>query len=136
MTAALLITAALLNPAPTPTDLGPWAALAACESGYGADAWTAQNPYSTASGRFQFLDTTWQWVTADMGRPDLVDLGRAMHATPNDQLAAAEHLRTMPGGGLQHWECKGYGHPQPPHPAPAPPATKPQPWAYWPGAVL
>jgi len=138
MIAALTITAALLNPAPpTPDNLGPWEALAGCESGYAENAWTIQNPHSTASGRFQFLDTTWQWVTADMNRPDLTRLGRAMYATPADQLAAAEHLRTMPGGGLQHWECTGYGQ-TPKHPAPPVFHTTRQPelWAYWPATVL
>jgi len=67
---------------------------------------TIENPHSTASGLFQFLDTTWQWVTTDMGRPDLAAV-RAKDASVPDQLAAAIHLRDMPGGGISHWVC-GY----------------------------
>jgi len=41
---------------------GVLVAIRACESGggvYGRGSYTAQNPVSTASGAYQFLDTTW-----------------------------------------------------------------------------
>ena len=80
---------------------GPWAGLVACESGGQA---RVENPHSTASGTFQFLDTTWRWVVTDMGRADLVGL-RAKDASVADQFAAAIHLRDMAGGGISHWVC-------------------------------
>lgn len=130
MTATLLaLTIITGTTQPAPIDLGPWAGLVACESGPETpQAWTIQNPHSSASGRFQFLDTTWQMVTTHMGRPDLAALGRAMHATPADQLAAAEHLRTMPGGGLSHWVCGGYDHGTPTPTQNAPTTPPPLTW--------
>ena len=80
-----------------------WFGLIECESGWQP---TIENSKSTASGLFQFLDTTWRWVTEDMGRFDLA-AGRAKDASIADQYAAAVHLRDMPGGGISHWVC-GY----------------------------
>jgi len=119
----VLVVADITEPAPTPTappaapdpvrvpaqiignDFGAWNGIIACESGFNR---YAHNAHSTASGLFQFLDTTWRWVTTDMGRPDLVALpGGAVDASVADQYAAAEHLRLMPGGGISHWVC-GY----------------------------
>ena len=103
---ALLLTTRLLLAGPEwvdPAEFGPWAGVVECESsGYVR----IENPVSTASGLFQFLDTTWDWVTADAGRDDLT--GRpASEASVSDQYAMALHLRDMPGGGIGHWEC-GY----------------------------
>lgn len=65
-----------------------------CES---RDNYWAKNPRSSAAGGYQFLTSTWRWVT---GRSDT-----ALNATPAEQDAAAVRLATMPGGGLQHWVC-------------------------------
>lgn len=85
------------------TDFGAWNGIIDCESGGVANI---ENPTSTASGLWQFLDTTWSWVAEDAGRNDLVST-RAKDASVADQWAMAEHLRTMPGGGISHWVC-GY----------------------------
>ena len=82
-------------------DFGPWNGLVNCESGF--DPW-AHNAHSSASGLFQFLDTTWDWVAADAGRFDLVGL-EARQASVQDQYLMAVHLRDMPGGGIGHWVC-------------------------------
>lgn len=65
-----------------------------CES---RDDYQAKNPRSSAAGAYQFLTSTWRWVT---GRSDT-----ALNATPAEQDAAAVRLATMPGGGFQHWVC-------------------------------
>ena len=85
------------------TDFGAWNGIIDCESSGVANI---ENPTSTASGLWQFLDTTWSWVAEDAGRNDLVGT-RAKDASVADQWAMAEHLRTMPGGGISHWVC-GY----------------------------
>lgn len=85
------------------TDFGAWNGIIDCESGGVANI---ENPTSTASGLWQFLDTTWSWVAEDASRNDLVGT-RAKDASVADQWAMAEHLRTMPGGGISHWVC-GY----------------------------
>ena len=79
--------------------------IAACESGErrqdgravpGTLDWSAQNPNSTASGAFQFLDSTWHYVT---GRTD-----RAMDAPPEVQIAAFETLWAN-GAGASNWDA-------------------------------
>lgn len=91
------------HPTVDPADFGPWAGLIECESGGNV---TIENPHSTASGLFQFLDTTWRMTATHAGRFDLVTM-RAKDATVADQFAMAVHLRDMPGGGISHWVC-GY----------------------------
>lgn len=61
----------------------------------------AQNPVSTASGGFQFVDGTWRSVRnyADAGNH-----ARAMHATPEQQTIAAKRLRDTAGWG--QWVCQ------------------------------
>lgn len=46
-------------------------AVASCES-----AWepSAKNPGSSATGLFQFIDGTWEWVRAEMGRDGSLDV--------------------------------------------------------------
>ena len=100
---ASLVLSALLLAQPTPTDFGPWNGVIDCESGGVANI---ENPTSTASGLWQFLDTSWDWTAEHAGRWDLVGT-RAKDASVADQWAMAEHLRTMPGGGISHWLC-GY----------------------------
>lgn len=61
----------------------------------------AQNPVSSASGGFQFIDGTWRSVRsyADAGNH-----ARAMHATPEQQTIAAKRLRDTAGWG--QWVCQ------------------------------
>ena len=64
--------------------------IAQCESG---GSYTAKNPTSTASGKYQFLDSTWQAVGGT---------GRAMDAPPWEQDMRA--IRLFAGGaGAHHW---------------------------------
>ena len=68
--------------------------IAGCESGSGPNSpgsYTAQNPRSTASGRYQFLDSTWQGMDAAEG------YSRAADAPPAVQDAAARELLAEQG---------------------------------------
>lgn len=78
-----------------PTAAGPpggWGPVIACESG-GNPA--AQNPHSTASGLFQFLDTS--WIAYGGGRY----AQRAKDATPEQQLEIANLAYAQ--SGLSPW---------------------------------
>jgi hypothetical protein len=73
--------------------------IAACIRKYESGGnYTAQNPSSTASGAYQFLDTTWQAVT---GLP-----GRAMNYSPAQQDAAFWKLWNN-GRGASQWVTAG-----------------------------
>lgn len=95
--------------AATPQDLADAQAVAACESGHrqpdgtatpGTHRWDAHNPTSTASGAFQFLDSTWTWTLDTAGIPPLWDT--AADAPPIVQLAAFLHLWDN-RAGAPHW---------------------------------
>jgi hypothetical protein len=77
--------------------------IAGCESGsgpYSPGSYTAQNPRSSASGRYQFIDSTWQSLDA------AGDYERAVHAPPAVQDAAALELYRR--SGTAPWnESKG-----------------------------
>lgn len=69
-----------------------------CES---RDDYQAQNPASTASGRYQFINSTWQWVWEDLiGKPAPTE--RAKHADPVKQDRAFAVLWND-GQGASHW---------------------------------
>jgi len=93
--------------------------IAACESGarlsdgsarLGTHRWEAVNgdrgghpPRSTASGAFQFLDGTWEWVWRDLlGEP--APTPRAKQASPSDQLRAFLALWDDRRGS-SHWDA-------------------------------
>lgn len=79
---------------PAPRHVAP-GGIAACIRKYeSGDDYTAQNPSSTASGAYQFLDSTWQGVT---GLP-----GRAMNYPPATQDAAFWKLWNN-GRGASQW---------------------------------
>lgn len=77
--------------------------IAACESGQrrsgrpvvGTLSWTADNPRTTASGAFQFLNGTFQRLSASQG------YARAKHAPPHVQKAAFNELYRK--RGLRPW---------------------------------
>ena len=77
------------------TNHNPPGGIAACIRKYESGGnYQAQNPTSTASGAYQFLDTTWQAVT---GLP-----GRAMNYSPAQQDAAFYKLWDN-GRGANQW---------------------------------
>lgn len=91
------------------TVLGDARHVAACESGdrladgtaaAGTHRWTAENPDSSASGAFQFIDGTWTWTLEEAGIPPLWD--RARDAPPIVQVAAFVHLWDD-RAGASHW---------------------------------
>jgi uncharacterized coiled-coil protein SlyX len=73
--------------------LPPWRIIN-CESG---GSYTKKNPNSSASGRYQFIDSTWRAVT---GLP-----GSARDYPPSVQDEAARKLWNG-GKGASNWECK------------------------------
>lgn len=95
-----------------------WGPLISCESGGNA---RAQNPSSTASGLFQFLDTSW----AAYGGTKYA--ARAKDATPAQQYEIANHAYAV--SGLTPWTaskgCWGgkVSTNAPKHAAPAAPAA-------------
>lgn len=101
---------------------GGWGPIIDCESGGNP---TAQNPSSTASGLFQFLDSTWQSVGGS---------GRAKDAPASEQYMRAERLYaqsgTSPWNASRHcWQGRTGGPSQAaversaPAPRPAPKAA-------------
>lgn len=97
----------------TPAEASPdWGPIIACESGGNP---TAQNSSSSASGLFQFLDTTWQ---------ALGGVGRAKNASVSQQYAMANKQYGMTG--FKAWDASRscWGGKVPKHAAPAPAAPK------------
>lgn len=62
--------------------------IARCESG---GSYTAQNPSSSASGKYQFIDSTWRAYRGDSSA------ARAKDASPAEQEAAAQRLYAAQG---------------------------------------
>lgn len=86
------------TPQPTYNHVAP-GGIAACIRKYESGGnYRAQNPSSTASGAYQFLDSTWQSVT---GLP-----GRAMNYSPAQQDAAFWKLWNN-GRGASQWVTAG-----------------------------
>jgi len=86
------------TPQPTQNHVAP-GGIAACIRKYESGGnYRAQNPSSTASGAYQFLDSTWQAVT---GLP-----GRAMNYSPAQQDAAFYKLWNN-GRGASQWVTAG-----------------------------
>jgi muramidase (phage lysozyme) len=82
--------------------------IAACESGtrnpdgtaiIGTHDWTARNPYSSASGAFQFINSTWQDVSTRLN----VNTKEAALAPPHVQIAAFRDLHRRKG--LTPWNA-------------------------------
>lgn len=95
---------------------GGWGAIIECESG--GDP-RAQNPSSSASGLFQFIDSTWRGLGGS---------GSAKDASVDEQYRMAEKLYAQ--SGTSPWNASkscwaGKSVPEPPKPAPKPaPAPK------------
>jgi hypothetical protein len=88
------------------------AAIAACESGHRlpdgtaephTHDWAAQNSRSSASGAFQFIDGTWEWVWQEI-IGEQVPAPHAGDADPADQLRAFWAL-WRDGQGSRHWDA-------------------------------
>ena len=79
----------------TPADVPPILhRIAECESG---GDWTADNPRSTASGKWQWINSTWRSLDASEG------YSRAKHAPPHVQRAAAVEL--FEAAGTRPWNA-------------------------------
>lgn len=63
-------------------------------------------PISTASGLFHFLDSTWQWVNAEIGGEQYA---RAVYAPAHVQLTAFNWLYDD-GRGARHWLASASCH--------------------------
>lgn len=115
--------AANFEPAPVEVVLdGPAKKIADCESGIRLADGTAEpgsygtylyntsgpnmTPISSASGLFHFIDSTWQWVNAEIGGEQYA---RAVHAPEQVQLEAFEWLYAD-GAGASHWAASASCH--------------------------
>lgn len=67
------------------------------------NGYTAQNPRSTASGAYQFLDSTWKVASARAGYPGYT---KAKYAPPHVQDVVAYHT-AITLGGKSHWRGTG-----------------------------
>lgn len=67
-----------------------------------ANGYSAQNPYSSASGAYQFIDSTWRNVSGRAGHPGY---SRAKYAPPWVQDAVALWLYN--NGGRSAWNGTG-----------------------------
>lgn len=68
-----------------------------------AGTYTAQNPTSSASGAYQFVDGTWQHYASRLG----YTYSRALHAPPRVQ---DEVFRLAASESPLHWKGTGCGH--------------------------
>jgi hypothetical protein len=110
-------------PAPKPPSTGSWASTAdvwakwpawvqtfalcvAKHESWHAGLWTAQNPYSTASGFAQWLDGTWRSHSLAAG---LGGYSRAMYAPPRIQAAVFARAVTKFGPSAWSGTNCGYG---------------------------
>ena len=97
MAAAAWIVAALAPPPPPPTTLpAVLVAIRECESG---GSYAAENPTSTASGGFQYLDSSWR----SYGYAARYGVARASMASPAQQDEAA--LDTLARSGTTPWNA-------------------------------
>lgn len=62
----------------------------------------AQNPRSSASGLFQFVDGTWRTLSSRYGVPGY---SKARHAPAKVQIYVA--YKTVQDGGRSHWKGTG-----------------------------
>jgi hypothetical protein len=69
-----------------------------CESGWDA---TIKNRRSSAIGLWQFIRSTWDWVSGELGFPNYDEGGPL-----NPELATQAAAWLYYGYGPQHWECK------------------------------
>ena len=103
----LAVAVALVASACTPAQIAAWAAAHPRPGGFlacvrqhesGGD-YRAENPTSSASGAYQFLDSTWRTVSASAGHPS----GHAAYAAPWVQDAVAvwtvNHVGRSPWAG-------------------------------------
>lgn len=73
-------------------------AIAVCESGNNPNA---KNKYSSASGRFQFINSTWEWTAKSMWGDNWQEKDK-FDFQDNSELAW--YLYDY-GRGVNHWEC-------------------------------
>lgn len=73
-------------------------AIAVCESQNNPEA---KNPYSSATGRFQIIDSTWEWFGQKYWGDEFVKKDRK-DWEDNSELAWALYDY---GRGVSHWEC-------------------------------
>ncbi len=77
-----------------PSWVGEFALCVANHESMHAGLWTAQNPYSSASGAFQYIDSSWRSYSRSAG---LGGYARALYAPPSVQAAVFAHTVTEYG---------------------------------------
>ena len=89
-----------------PAWVGRFALCVANHESMNAGLWTAQNPYSSASGAFQFIDGSWRAYSRSAG---LGGYARAKHAPPVVQAQVFAHVVTEYGAYPWKGTHCGYG---------------------------
>ena len=89
-----------------PAWVGRFALCVANHESMHAGLWTAQNPYSSASGAFQFIDGSWRAYSKSAG---LGGYARAKHAPPVVQARVFAHVVTEYGAYPWKGTHCGYG---------------------------
>ena len=96
------VIAALQTPAEPPAHTPPGGFLACVRRHESGGNYQAENPVSTASGAYQFLDSTWRTMSARAGHSGY---GHAADAPPHIQDAVATH--TVNSGWSSAWNGTG-----------------------------
>ena len=96
------VIAALQTPAEPPAHTPPGGFLACVRRHESGGNYQAKNPSSTASGAYQFLDSTWRTMSARAGHSGW---GHAASAPPHIQDAVAIH--TVNSGWSSAWNGTG-----------------------------
>jgi hypothetical protein len=91
-----------LTPAPVPEHSPPGGFLACVRRHESGGNYQAKNPVSTASGAYQFLDSTWRTMSARAGHRGW---GSARYAPPWVQDAVAQY--TVDSGWSSAWNGTG-----------------------------
>lgn len=91
-----------LSPPPAPEHIPPGGFLACVRRHESGGNYRAENPVSTASGAYQFLDSTWLTMSARAGHRGW---GHAASAPPHVQDAVAQY--TVNSGWSSAWNGTG-----------------------------
>lgn len=103
--AAPKVSRSVVRPAAVPAWVKRFAECVISHESRHAGMYTAENPVSTASGAYQFIDGTWQTLSRQAGH---AGWSHAAYAPPRVQDAV--FYWTVLHGGAGHWKGTGCGY--------------------------